>query len=740
MNTIPNMEPPLKRRRLSGKAVPDADLQKRRARNDGRLKSIFESIFDKYGKDFKGISDEVDLMGTGEIVINNGHLLGMGTGSDAQGRMNRLSEEVESDYSSDEEEVGDADNVLKRALTEGSSVQEGEVVVKDSGNLPLSVYDVNSHLKGACFDTPSQIFEKSLLGQLKDYESEEDELADKKIEWVTPRQAKAISLEKWQLPAEGPMFLDETASDPTWYAPPLPTPPSRSSKPTTPYYHSVRKPTSDVDKNRTCQDNNCPGISVWGSQADGAEDPKAINSHKVHEILVASPSAAHTEDTRITFSSASSEVKLPRTVRKMEKIQGKGLMIQSSTVTTPNNTHECSNDNEIQSNRGQQLQPDPVDAALIDQQPDSEVSCMDVFVTELESFVQQSLSDEGSKPVIQVAGDRSGNPRGKASAPDCAMSENSNVVGMALQELPLPIVLDSQTNRNGSVCESTSITFSDPLLGESRIVSETAQPEETITTAAVILQHVETSSPNLPPAHRKLYALRGSRRLGSPEESKDTTAAPPQTKDNIVKVVIPDRKPYDGLDEKDEGAQHSLTGLFVHDLNGNTPEVADSQKEDISREMPSSVVCCTELEGHPSDVEAQVTLEVPDSQPDESSFIVEDQIVDHPTTTYTEPSFVASSSNTSHQEPNFQTVPRFTMLDDDLVDELSMEVRPLSKRVVQSTHSSSASPRPSGKDRFLDPKPRNNRAKTGTRTMIADPFSTIRTELIDDSEDELSFM
>ena len=54
----------------------DADLRKKRAQNDKRLKSIFESIFEKYEKNFDGIGDEIDLQ-TGNIVVDNGHLSGM---------------------------------------------------------------------------------------------------------------------------------------------------------------------------------------------------------------------------------------------------------------------------------------------------------------------------------------------------------------------------------------------------------------------------------------------------------------------------------------------------------------------------------------------------------------------------------------------------------------------------------------------------------------------------------------
>lgn len=60
----------------------DAQLEQRRARLDYKLKSTFEAIFDKYGKDFDGVGDEIDLY-TGEIIVNNGHLRKMQDERDA---------------------------------------------------------------------------------------------------------------------------------------------------------------------------------------------------------------------------------------------------------------------------------------------------------------------------------------------------------------------------------------------------------------------------------------------------------------------------------------------------------------------------------------------------------------------------------------------------------------------------------------------------------------------------------
>lgn len=84
------MEPSSKRPRLSIAPSPDPesvaepldedhdsiDLNTARTRNDLRLKSIFEGIFEKYGKDFTEVGDEIDLE-SGKIIVDNGHLTGM---------------------------------------------------------------------------------------------------------------------------------------------------------------------------------------------------------------------------------------------------------------------------------------------------------------------------------------------------------------------------------------------------------------------------------------------------------------------------------------------------------------------------------------------------------------------------------------------------------------------------------------------------------------------------------------
>jgi len=52
------------------------DLDSARHRNGLKLRGTFEAIFNKYGRDFEGVADEIDVT-TGEVVVDNGHIRGM---------------------------------------------------------------------------------------------------------------------------------------------------------------------------------------------------------------------------------------------------------------------------------------------------------------------------------------------------------------------------------------------------------------------------------------------------------------------------------------------------------------------------------------------------------------------------------------------------------------------------------------------------------------------------------------
>ena len=207
------MEPPRKRQRLAANTIPDPDLNLRRARNDNRLKSIFESIFDKYGKDFEGIGDEIDLR-TGEIVVNNGHILGIKSQTDT-GRARNAAGGLYEEFVSDEEGAGyPTDGEEGATPDDGSLMSEAETALQ-------ALYVVDSLIDNAAIEPPISL-EQSLVEQKADYDSEEDELADRTIEWVTPREAQALSNKKWKLPECGPTFTDEAIIEEAWRTPLIP--------------------------------------------------------------------------------------------------------------------------------------------------------------------------------------------------------------------------------------------------------------------------------------------------------------------------------------------------------------------------------------------------------------------------------------------------------------------------------------------------------------------------------------
>ncbi|KAL2201803.1 hypothetical protein CC79DRAFT_1361574 [Sarocladium strictum] len=110
------MESPAKRRRIdrswesdedddlsfqpqeaSSQRDPGYQLEIERAHADNRFQSAMAHIFEKYGRDFEGVGDEIDMM-TGEIVVNNGHLKNMRNEADVgTGMVPGEDEEVEGD-------------------------------------------------------------------------------------------------------------------------------------------------------------------------------------------------------------------------------------------------------------------------------------------------------------------------------------------------------------------------------------------------------------------------------------------------------------------------------------------------------------------------------------------------------------------------------------------------------------------------------------------------------------------
>lgn len=105
---------------------PGQPFRREKTRDDLRqkLKSRFESIFEKYGRDFSGIGDEVDLE-TGNVIVNNGHLQRMANETDAEGKLNTIQDVWESE--SCEENSADLDVVDEGSEPESQDGDETDV-------------------------------------------------------------------------------------------------------------------------------------------------------------------------------------------------------------------------------------------------------------------------------------------------------------------------------------------------------------------------------------------------------------------------------------------------------------------------------------------------------------------------------------------------------------------------------------------------------------------------------------
>ncbi|KAJ5641461.1 hypothetical protein N7490_005461 [Penicillium lividum] len=139
------MERPAKRQRLSlppgspEEVTEEWDLQAARARNDMRLKSIFEGIFSKYGKDFTEVGDEIDLR-TGKIVVDNGHLSGMHEEKDIGDEQSWLDE---NDFSEGDE------NEIDKGQEPSMGNSQGETPVPSNIGETDSFWNASTHHQSA---------------------------------------------------------------------------------------------------------------------------------------------------------------------------------------------------------------------------------------------------------------------------------------------------------------------------------------------------------------------------------------------------------------------------------------------------------------------------------------------------------------------------------------------------------------------------------------------------------------
>ena len=251
------MEPPLKRQRLSTTVESEDDLQERRVRNDLQLKSRFETIFEKYSKDFEGIGDEIDMR-TGEIVVNNGHILGMTNERDVGdfGDADTSTGGLESGYYSEDEDshglndYNGSQNMILRPVN-----LEDAAVISQAGLNWNSDNDGDSLMGEIEVERQAdeQIFESRGMTAS---DLEEDELANSEFEWMNPRHIRAVAHDRWQNRKQQLESLDEPSVDPAWRAPPLPVSTLSLNK-------TEKVSSTGVGDDRGDSDNEASGISIW---------------------------------------------------------------------------------------------------------------------------------------------------------------------------------------------------------------------------------------------------------------------------------------------------------------------------------------------------------------------------------------------------------------------------------------------------------------------------------------------
>ncbi|KAK4454780.1 hypothetical protein QBC34DRAFT_392599 [Podospora aff. communis PSN243] len=118
---------------------PGIQLQKSRAFAAFKLKSAFENIFEKYGKDFEGIGDEIDLR-TGEIIVDNGHIRSL-----KESTINRDDDNEENGEATEEEEE------KERIIREKASDQFS---LLGSDSLPFAFPPTSTVLQGPWSEPP----------------------------------------------------------------------------------------------------------------------------------------------------------------------------------------------------------------------------------------------------------------------------------------------------------------------------------------------------------------------------------------------------------------------------------------------------------------------------------------------------------------------------------------------------------------------------------------------------------
>lgn len=217
-----------------------SDLERDRHENDMRLKNTFEHIFDKYSRDFSTIGDEIDLE-TGEIVVNNGHLVHLEDERDT-------GEDV---WASEEEEAYEEYDIEEEDELLSSPQHIGRV------SAPLPLTTPTSHHR-AYLSTPRSV---RPFAEPEPYRTPQSmDLASDPAFFQALGQSIAQGIAQY-------MSSHRDNSRPTnsvWDAPPLPRPSRSAHRPAPSAHHPT--PQSNRREMVPQSPRHPPARSVWASE------------------------------------------------------------------------------------------------------------------------------------------------------------------------------------------------------------------------------------------------------------------------------------------------------------------------------------------------------------------------------------------------------------------------------------------------------------------------------------------
>ena len=288
-----------KRQRLSDPS--EHTLYHCREQNDLRLKSTFETIFEKYGKDFDGVGDEIDLE-TGEILVDNGHIFGMVNERDAGNLETGLEDGGdEDDYDEDDESDDDwpdektplASTLLSEtrrridALENTETYRErrylGEALQSDDDADSLLGFEdsplgdtesrpSSSSARQISSKSPDSLFDDEEIDELASSESECPGLGQA---WPTPAKATSLGHTPWHSSPLKPLYSSSNSIDPAWRAPSLPI--DREPKnASTPAGFPMRHEVKDLERDYTAQIRSLPTSKIQISTPEKASHIRSL--------------------------------------------------------------------------------------------------------------------------------------------------------------------------------------------------------------------------------------------------------------------------------------------------------------------------------------------------------------------------------------------------------------------------------------------------------------------------------